>query len=238
MFGGQSSLPMVLRAADGTIRSAAAHHSGSLEAIFAHVPGLKVVAPSTPADAKGLLISAIADDNPVIYLENKRIQPLKGEVPEGLYEIPLGEASVRRPGDDLTIITYSVQAINAANACEQLSNEGISAELIDLRTLVPLDFETIADSVRKTHRAVVCHEAWTGWGYGAEVAARLQEELFDVLDAPVMRVGAKSAPIPFAPVLEEAVVPGEREILAAARAVAAWPNRRKATASDAKIVVT
>jgi pyruvate dehydrogenase E1 component beta subunit len=228
MFGAQTSVPMVLRAADGTIRSAAAQHSESIEALFAHIPGLKVVAPSTPYDAKGLLIAAIADDNPVVYLENKKIQPLKGEVPEGLYEVPLGQAAVRRQGRDVTIIAYSVQAINGADACEELAREGIEAELIDLRTLVPLDFETIADSVRKTHRAIVCHEAWTASGFGAEVAARIQEELFDELDAPVGRVGAKNAHIPFAPVLERAVVPATEEITAAARAVAGRPARARA----------
>ena len=217
MFGGQGSLPLVIRAADGVIKSAAAQHSESLEALFAHVPGLKVVAPSDPHDAKGLLIAAIADDNPVIFLENKKIQPLKGEVPEGYYEVPIGKAAVRREGRDVTILAYSVQAVNAAVACERLAEEGIDAELIDLRTIVPLDFETIVTSVRKTRRVVVCHEAWTSGGVGAEIAARIQEELFDELEAPVLRVGARNAHIPFAPVLERAVVPAMEEIVEAAR---------------------
>jgi pyruvate/2-oxoglutarate/acetoin dehydrogenase E1 component len=217
MFGGQTKVPFVLRCADGTIRSAAAQHSESLEALFAHVPGLKVVAPSNAYDAKGLLIAAIADDNPVIYLENKKIQPSKAEVPEGLYEVPLGEAAVRREGKDLTIVAYSVQAVNGAEACEILAKEGTDAELIDLRTIVPFDFETIAKSVRKTGRAVICHEAWTFGGFGAEVAAQIQEQLFDELKAPVLRVGAQSVHIPFAPVLERAVVPAVEEIVAAAR---------------------
>jgi pyruvate/2-oxoglutarate/acetoin dehydrogenase E1 component len=221
MFGGQGCLPIVIRAADGAIRSAAAQHSESFEALFAHVPGLKVVAPSNAYDAKGLLIAAIADDNPVIYLENKKIQPLKAEVPEGYYEVPLGKAAVRREGTDVTIVAYSVMAVNAAEACERLAGEGIDAELIDLRSIVPLDFETIAASVRKTRRVVVCHEAWTSGGFGAEVAARLQEELFDELEAPVLRVGAVNAHIPFAPVLERAVVPGTEEIVEAVRKVVA-----------------
>jgi pyruvate/2-oxoglutarate/acetoin dehydrogenase E1 component len=218
MFGGQTKVPFVLRCADGTIRSAAAQHSESFEAIFAHVPGLKVVAPSNAYDAKGLLLAAIADDNPVIYLENKKIQPTKGEVPEGLYEVPLGQAAIRREGRDVTIVAYSVQAVNGAEACEVLAKEGIDAELIDLRTIVPFDFATVAKSVRKTGRAVVCHEAWTFGGFGAEVAAQIQESLFDELKSPVLRVGARSVHIPFAPVLERAVVPAVEEIVAAARA--------------------
>ena len=225
MFGGQASVPFVLRCADGTIRSAAAQHSESFEAIFAHVPGLKVVAPSNAYDAKGLLLAAIADDNPVIYLENKKIQPSKMEVPEGLYEIPFGKAATLRQGKDVTIIAYSVQAINGIEACARLAEAGIDAELIDLRTIVPLDFETIATSVRKTRRAVVAHEAWTSGGFGAEIAARIQEELFDELDAPVARVGAKAVHIPFAPGLERAVVPAVEEIIAAAKSVVGRPAR-------------
>jgi pyruvate dehydrogenase E1 component beta subunit len=231
MFGGQTSVPFVLRCADGTIRSAAAQHSESFEALFAHVPGLKVVAPSTAYDAKGLLLAAIADDNPVIYLENKKIQPTKGEVPEGLYEVPLGQAAVRREGRDVTIVAYSIQAVNGAEACEVLAKDGIEAELIDLRTIVPLDFETVARSVQKTRRAVVCHEAWTFGGFGAEIAARLQEELFDELEGPVLRVGARAAHIPFAPVLERAVVPATEEIVAAARAAVGRAPRAGRTAS-------
>jgi acetoin:2,6-dichlorophenolindophenol oxidoreductase subunit beta len=217
MFGGQTKVPFVLRCADGTIRSAAAQHSESLEAIFAHVPGLKVVAPSNAYDAKGLLLSSIADDNPVIFLENKKIQPTKAEVPEGLYEIPFGKAVVRHEGADVTIVAYSIQAVNGAEAVRQLAKEGISAELIDLRTIVPLDLETVLASVAKTKRAVVCHEAWTFGGVGAEIAACISEELFDMLEAPVARVGAKSVHIPFAPILERAVVPATEEIVEAAR---------------------
>jgi pyruvate dehydrogenase E1 component beta subunit len=221
MSGGQVSIPMVLRASDGTLRSSAAQHSESLEALFCHIPGLKVVAPSTPADAKGLLAAAIADDDPVVYFENKKIGSSRGEVPEEAYTFPLGEATLRRPGTDVTVIAYSIMARHAETACEALAGEGIEAELIDLRSLVPLDLETIAASVRKTRRAVVCHEAWTAGGFGAEVAARITEELFDVLEAPVARVGARTAHIPFSPPLERAVVPQHEEIVEAARQVVA-----------------
>jgi pyruvate dehydrogenase E1 component beta subunit len=218
MFGGQVSVPMVLRAADGVLKSAAAQHSESIEALFAHIPGLKVVAPSTPSDAKGLLIESILDNDPVIFLENKRIQPLKGEVPDGFFRIPLGQAVVRRPGKDVTILAYSGMAINGIQACKVLADEhGIDAELIDLRTIVPLDFDCIAKSVAKTHRAIICHEGWVAGGFGAEVASRITEEMFGVLEAPVGRVGAKNSHIPFAPVLERAVVPAAEEIVEAAR---------------------
>ena len=219
MFGGQVSVPMVLRASDGTLRSSAAQHSESFEAIFAHVPGLKVVAPSTPADAKGLLAAAIADDDPVIYLENKKIGSTRGPVPEGIHEVPLGQAIVRRPGSDVTVIAYSIMARHAEQACEELAEAGIDVELVDLRSLVPLDLETVLASVAKTRRAVVCHEAWTAGGFGAEVAARITEELFDELEAPVARVGARTAHIPFSPPLERAVVPQKEEIVSAVRSV-------------------
>jgi pyruvate dehydrogenase E1 component beta subunit len=221
MFGGQVSVPMVLRASDGTLRSSAAQHSESFEAIFAHVPGLKVVAPSTAADAKGLLAAAIADDDPVVFLENKKIGSSRGPVPEGAYEVPIGEACVRRPGSDVTVLAYSIMARHAEQACEELAAEGIEAELVDLRSLVPIDLETVLESVRRTHRAVVCHEAWTAGGFGAEVAARITEELFDELEAPVARVGARTAHIPFSPPLERAVVPQKEEIVDAVRAVLA-----------------
>jgi pyruvate dehydrogenase E1 component beta subunit len=219
MFGGQVSVPMVLRASDGTLRSSAAQHSESFEAIFAHVPGLKVVAPSTPADAKGLLAAAIADDDPVVYLENKKIGSSRGPVPEGRHVVPIGEAAVRRPGADVTVIAYSIMAHHAEQACEELAEEGVDVELVDLRSLVPLDLETVLASVAKTRRAVVCHEAWRAGGFGAEVAARITEELFDELGAPVARVGARTAHIPFSPPLERAVVPQKEEIVEAVRAV-------------------
>jgi pyruvate dehydrogenase E1 component beta subunit len=221
MSGGQVSVPMVLRASDGVLRSSAAQHSGSLEAMFAHVAGLKVVAPSNPADAKGLLRTAIDDDDPVVFLENKAITPNRGPVPEDDHRVPIGSASVVHTGTDVSLITYSVMAVHGEQAVTQLAAQhGISAELIDLRSLWPLDFSTIAESVAKTGRAVVAHEAWQTCGFGAEVSARIGEELFEQLRTPVVRIGAARAPIPFAPVLEAAVVPGVEALVdAALRAV-------------------
>jgi pyruvate/2-oxoglutarate/acetoin dehydrogenase E1 component len=227
MSGGQVSVPLVLRASDGTLRSSAAQHSESLEALFAHVPGLKVVAPSTAADAKGLLAAAIADDEPVVYLENKKIGSSRGPVPEGPHQVPLGQAAVRRPGTDVTVLAYSIMARHAEQACEELAEDGIDAELVDLRSLVPLDLETILGSARKTRRVVVCHEAWRTGGFGAEVAASVTEELFEELEAPVARVGARSAHIPFSPPLERAVVPQKEEIVEAIRRVCPQPAGRR-----------
>jgi pyruvate/2-oxoglutarate/acetoin dehydrogenase E1 component len=217
MSGGQVSVPMVLRASDGILRSSAGQHSGSLEALFTHIAGLKVVAPSNPADAKGLLRTAIDDDDPVVYLENKAITPSRGPVSEEDYRIPIGSAKVASEGTDVSLITYSVMAVHGEQAVAVLAEEhGISAELIDLRTLWPLDFETVATSVGKTGRAVVAHEAWRTGGYGAELSARIAEDLFDELKAPVVRLGADRAPIPFAPSLEREVVPGVDALVKAA----------------------
>ena len=216
MFGGQVSVPLVLRASDGVLRSSAAQHSSSLEGLFTHMPGLKVVAPSNPADAKGLL-AAVADPDPVVYLENKKITARRGPAPEEDFSTPLGEAAVRREGSDVTIVSYSVMALHAARACGQLAEEGIEAELIDLRTLVPLDMETVLTSVRKTRRVVIAHEAWKFGGFGAELAASITARAWADLEAPPARVGAASAPIPFSPPLETAVVPGPDQITAAAR---------------------
>ena len=217
MSGGQVSVPLVLRASDGILRSSAAQHSGSLESLFTHIAGLKVVAPSNPADAKGLLRSAMDDDDPVIYLENKSITAKRGPVPEGDHRVPLGSASVAREGTDVTLITDSAMTLRGADAAATLNDEhGIAAELIDLRSLWPLDFETVVASVSKTGRVVIAHEAWLTGGYGAELSARIGEELFADLKAPVVRVGAARAPIPFSPPLEGAVVPGTDAIVDAA----------------------
>ena len=221
MFGGQVSVPLVLRASDGVLRSSASQHSSSLEGLFTHLPGLKVVAPSNPADAKGLLRSAIDDPDPVIYLEHKKITAQRGPVPAGDYRVPLGSAAVARPGADVTVVSYSAMALHAMAAAERLASDGIDAEVIDLRSLVPLDFETVLESVARTRRAVVAHEAWRFGGFGAELAAQLHSELFGELEAPVARVGAASAPIPFSPPLEAAVVPGADAVEAAVRAVLA-----------------
>ena len=221
MFGGQVSVPLVLRASDGVLRSSGSQHSSSLEGLFTHVPGLKVVAPSNPADAKGLLLSAIEDPDPVIYLEHKKITAQRGPVPTGDHRVPLGSAAVTRAGSDVTVVAYSAMALNALAAATQLAEEGIEAEVIDLRSLVPLDFETVLESVSRTRRAVVAHEAWRFGGFGAELAAQLHSELFGELEAPVERVGAASAPIPFSPPLEAAVVPGTDAVADAVRAVLA-----------------
>ncbi|HZO26457.1 MAG TPA: alpha-ketoacid dehydrogenase subunit beta [Chloroflexota bacterium] len=218
MFGGQCSVPMVLRMPDGAINSAAAHHSASVEAWLLHTPGVKLVVPSTPADAKGLLKSAIRDDDPVLYFEHKSLFKTRGEVPddEDLL-VPLGSAAVRRPGQDVTILSYSQMVHRCLEAAERLAEEGISAEVIDLRSLRPLDWDAIADSVRKTHRVVVAHEAVRTGGVGAELAAEIGEELFDELDGPVIRVAAKDVPMPFSPPLERFVLPGPDQVVAAVR---------------------
>ena len=221
MFGGQVSVPLVLRASDGVLRSSAAQHSSSLEGLFTHLPGLKVVAPSNPADAKGLLRSAIDDPDPVIYLEHKKITAQRGPVPVGDHRVPLGSAAVARPGSDVTVVSYSAMALNSLTAAEQLADDGIDVEVIDLRSLVPLDSETVLESVARTRRAVVAHEAWRFGGFGAELAAEIHSELFGQLEAPVARVGAASAPIPFSPPLEAAVVPGPDAITTAVRSVLA-----------------
>ena len=218
MFGGKASVPMVVRLPGGSGTGAAAQHSQSLEAWFAHVPGLKVVQPSTPHDAKGLLLAAIDDPNPVLIFEHKLLYKTKGPVPAAPYRVPIGTAAVRRPGRDVTIVAASVMAIRAVAAAERLAGEGIDAEVIDLRSLRPIDLPTIARSVRKTHRLLIVYEGVKTMGIGAEVAAQVAEsEVFDFLDAPIARLGGADVPIPYNPVLEKAAVPQEDDIVAAAR---------------------
>ncbi|HOM31870.1 MAG TPA: alpha-ketoacid dehydrogenase subunit beta [Acetomicrobium flavidum] len=217
MFGGKAKIPMVIRTACGAGGSAAAQHSQSLEAWFMHVPGLKVVAPSTAYDAKGLLVSSIRDDNPVIFVEHKFIYDLEGEVPEDIYSIPLGKADVKRQGSDVTVIATMAMVHKALEAAEELSKEGISVEVIDPRTLQPLDGETIIESVKKTHKVVIVHEAVKFAGPGAEIAAMIAEEAFDYLDAPIKRVAAPFTPVPFSPVLEQAYIPSKEKIIAAVK---------------------
>jgi len=217
MFGGKAKIPMVIRTACGAGGSAAAQHSQSLEAWFMHVPGLKVVAPSTAYDAKGLLISSIRDDNPVIFVEHKFIYDLEGEVPEDIYTIPLGKADVKRQGSDVTVIATMAMVHKALEAAEELSKEGISVEVIDPRTLQPLDGETIIESVKKTHKVVIVHEAVKFAGPGAEIAAMIAEEAFDYLDAPIKRVAAPFTPVPFSPVLEQTYIPSKEKIIAAVK---------------------
>ena len=217
MLGGQAKLPIVVTTHAGIDSSSAAQHSGSLEAWFCHVPGLKVLMPSSAYDAKGLLTAAIRDDNPVIFVSNKRCMQTSCEVPDEAYTVPIGVADIKRSGSDITIVATGRLVIDALAAAEKLAAQGVEAEVIDPRTLSPLDMETILTSVRKTTRAVVAHEAVRTCGIGAEIAARISDEAFDYLDAPVKRVGAPFTPVPFAPVLEDLYLPGKAEILTAVR---------------------
>jgi pyruvate dehydrogenase E1 component beta subunit len=219
MFGGQVSVPVVIRMASGARLSVGAQHSHSLEGWFAHVPGLKVVCPSNPADAKGLLKTALKDENPVIFIENTASYGMKGEVPEGEYYVPFGKARIARPGKDVTIIGYSGSVIEATRAAELLSQEDIDAEVIDLRSLRPLDTEAILASVRKTNRCVVVEHAWRFGGFGAELAALVQEHAFDYLDAPVARVAGVEVPMPYSMPLEAAALPSPEQVVEAARAL-------------------
>lgn len=221
MFGGKAKVPMVVRLPGGSGTGAAAQHSQSLEAWFAHVPGLKVIQPSSPHDAKGMLLSAIDDPNPVLIFEHKLLYKTKGHVPEGDYRVPIGKAAVRREGRDLTIVGSSIMALRTAAAAQKLAEEGIDAEVIDLRSLRPIDFDTIAASVRKTHRLMVVYEGVKTMGIGAEISAMIAEsDAFDFLDAPIVRLGGAEVPLPYNPVLEKAAVPQEEDILAAARRLA------------------
>lgn len=216
MTGGQVKAPLVLRAPMGTGRRGAAQHSQNMESLFAHIPGLKVVCPSTPTDAKGLLKSAIRDDDPVIFLEHKILYPQKTEIDDSEELIPLGSAAVRRAGTDLTILTWSRQVNFSLEAAKNLAEKGIEAEVVDLRTLVPLDWETICASVRKTHYVMVVEEDVKRCGFGAELAAQIGEELFDELDAPVIRVAALNSSVPFSAELEDEIYPNPERIVAAA----------------------
>ncbi len=221
MFGGQSRVPMVIRTPGGGGQQLAATHSQNPEVWFAHTPGLKVVAPSTPADARGLLKASIRDDDPVLFLENLALYNTKGEVPEDRPDdvLPIGVADVKREGSDITIISYSRMAAVAMHVAEQLASEdGIKAEVIDLRSLRPLDRATIVDSVRKTNRAVVFEEDWRAYGIGAEVAATIQEHAFDHLDAPVRRIAAAEVPLPYAKNMELAALPTGQHLVDAVHA--------------------
>jgi pyruvate dehydrogenase E1 component beta subunit len=206
---------LVIRTATGAGIRAGPQHSQSLEALFVHIPGLKVVMPSTPYDAKGLLKSSIRDDNPVLFFEHKLLYKLKGIVPEEEYLIPLGKADIKQEGEDLTIITYGLMVHKSIEASKEISKEGKSIEIVDLRTLSPLDKETIIKSVKKTGKVVIVHEAWKTCGLGAEIAAIIAEEAFDYLDAPIKRVGAFDTPIPYSPVLEDKAIPSKDDIIKA-----------------------
>ncbi len=217
MFGGSASLPITIVTMSGGGMNMAAQHSQSLEAWICHLPGLKVVAPATPRDAKGLIIAASRDDNPVFVVLNKLSLRNRGEVPEDAYAVPIGKARTAREGSDLTIVTYSRMVHEATTAAEALAEEGIDAEVIDLRSLQPMDTEAMVASVQKTHRAIVVHEAVRFGGLGGEIASQIQELAFDWLDAPVARIGAPFSPVPFAANLEQAWLPNAPKIVAAAR---------------------
>jgi pyruvate/2-oxoglutarate/acetoin dehydrogenase E1 component len=221
MFGGKTRVPVVVRTEGGAGRSIAAHHSQSLESLWTHFPGIYVVMPSTPYDAKGLLKAAIRDDNPVMFIEHKMLYGVKGPVPDADvdYIIPYGVADVKREGSDVTLITYSRMVHRSLEAAELLAKEGVSVEVIDLRTLKPLDMETIAASVKKTGRVIGVTESYPTNSFISEIAARIQEELFDWLDAPVLRVSAKDVPVPMAETLEDANIPNVDVIADAVRRI-------------------
>jgi pyruvate/2-oxoglutarate/acetoin dehydrogenase E1 component len=217
MFGGKAKIPLVVRTQGGAGRCIAAHHSQSLEAWFLHVPGIYVVMPSTPYDAKGLLKSAIRNDNPILFIEHKSMYNNKGEVPVEEYTIPLGVAEVKKEGKDLTIVAHSRSAVYALQAAEELEKEGISAEVVDPRTLHPLDIETILTSVKKTNRVMIVEEGCKTGGVGAEFGMQIVEEGFDYLDVPVKRVAAADVPVPMSEPLEKAAIPDKTDIIKAAK---------------------
>ena len=219
MFGGQFSVPLVIRAVGGGGRQLGATHSQTPDAIFAHFPGLRVVAPATPEDAKGLLKAAIRAEDPVLFIEHATLYQWRGEVPEGDFTIPIGKSKVQRPGDAVTIVSYSKGLQLSLEAADKLAKEGINAEVVDLRTLRPLDMGPVIESFKKTNRAVLVEEGWRSYGVGAEVAARLYEEAFDYIDAPIKRVAQKEVPLPYNRNLEQMALPQVDDIVKAVKEV-------------------
>jgi pyruvate dehydrogenase E1 component beta subunit len=219
MFGGQFLLPMVIRAVTGGGRQLGATHSQTPDAIFAHFPGLKVVSPGTPEDAKGLLKAAIRSNDPVLFLEHATMYQTRGEVPEGDYLIPIGKSKVQRPGKDVTIVTYAKGLEISLKAADELFKEGIDPEIVDLRSLRPLDLEPVIESFKKTNRAVVVEEGWKSFGVGAEVSSRIYEQAFDYVDAPVRRVAQKEVPLPYNRALEQSALPQVADVIAAVKEV-------------------
>ena len=213
MFGGETTVPLVIRLPGGAGHQLSSQHSHSFEVLYGFIPGLLVVSPTTPEDAKGLLKSAIRTDNPVMFMESMSLYNLRGEVPDGDYTTPIGEAAVRRSGRDVTIVGVSRQAVLAGIAAQRLEEEDVDAEWIDLRSIRPLDWKTLGDSVRRTGRCLVVEEGWPTYGVGAEIAAGLQERCFDYLDAPVARLGGAEVPMPYAKDLERAAVPSVDDIV-------------------------
>jgi pyruvate dehydrogenase E1 component beta subunit len=219
MSNGQINVPIVIRMAGGAGSQLGAQHSHSLESWYAHVPGIKVVVPATPYDAKGLLMTAFDDENPVIFIEHTALYASKGEVPDEPYRVPFGKAELHREGRDVTLIGYSGSVHQAARAADDLAKEGIEADVLNLRTLRPLDVEGILASIRKTHRAIVVEDDWKFGGFAGEIAAIVQEQAFDDLDAPVLRCSGKDIPMPYAGKLEQAALPQEREIVELAKSL-------------------
>ena len=219
MFGGQMKLPLVIRTVGGGGRQLGATHSQVPDAIFAHFPGLKVVAPGTPADAKGMLKEAIRSDDPILFIEEATLYQVRGEVPEGDYTTPIGKSVIARPGRDVTIVTYSKEVDNSFKAAQKLAEEGIEVEIVDLRSLRPLDMDPVIESFKKTNRAVIVEEGWMSYGVGSEVAARIYETAFDYVDAPVKRVAQKEVPLPYNRTLEAMALPQVEDIINAVREV-------------------
>jgi pyruvate dehydrogenase E1 component beta subunit len=217
MFGGETRVPLVVRTPSGGAHQLTAQHSQSLEVWFAYVPGMYVVAPATPADAKGLLKASIRDDNPILFVENVLMYNEKGDVPEGEHIVPIGKADVKREGEDVTLITYSRMVHVALEAADALAEQGISAEVVDLRSLRPLDIDTVVESIKKTNHAMIVHEGWKKYGAGAEIAAQIQEKAFDYLDHPVERVTAAEVPLPYAKSLERAALPRLEDVIEGVR---------------------
>ena len=219
MFGGQFKVPMVIRAVGGGGRQLGATHSQTPDVIFAHFPGLKVVSPGTPEDAKGLLKSAIRSDDPTMLIENATMYQIRGEVPEGEYTIPIGVSKIQRPGSDATLVTYAKGLELSMKAADQLAKEGIQAEIVDLRSLRPLDMGPVLESFKKTNRAVIVEEGWKSYGVGAEVASRIYTDAFDYVDAPILRVAQKEVPLPYNRTLEQSALPQVADIVAAVKEV-------------------
>jgi pyruvate dehydrogenase E1 component beta subunit len=219
MFGGQLVLPVVIRTVSGGGRQLAATHSQTPDVVFAHFPGLKVVAPGTPADAKGLLKSAIRSDDPIFFIESATLYQSRGEVPDGENLVPIGKSKIQRLGDDVTIISYSKMLEISMKAADQLAQDGIEAEIVDLRTLRPLDMEPVLESFKKTNRAVIVEEGWKSYGVGAEVTSRIYEEAFDYVDAPIRRVAQKEVPLPYNRTLEQFALPQVEDVIQAVKEV-------------------
>jgi pyruvate dehydrogenase E1 component beta subunit len=219
MFGGQFVLPLVIRAVGGGGRQLGATHSQTPDAVFAHFPGLKVVSPGTPADAKGLLKAAIRSNNPVLFIENATLYQARGEVPDGDYVVPIGRSTIQRPGKDVTIVTYSKGLEISMKAADELVKDGIEAEIVDLRSLRPLDMGPVIESFMKTNRAVIVEEGWKSYGVGAEISSRIYEQAFDYIDAPIVRVAQKEVPLPYNRALEQSALPQPADVIAAVREV-------------------